>query len=662
MELIVKKAIVAHQEGRLKEAEQLYREILKKIEIDQLNIHNNLGNLLDGMNRLDEAETSFKKAIELQPKYAEAHNNLGIVQARQGEFEEAETSYRKAIELKPDYVDAYYNLAILINDFVSIEDAKIIYKKVIKLKPDHIDAHNNLGNILKKLGRLDEAETSYRKAIELKPDYFEAHINLGNTLKEVGRLDEAEASYEKVNSLKPDIDFLFGYLIHTQMDLCKWDNFSQNLHELIKKINKQKNVITPFSLLSLIDDPDIHRKTAEIYSNDKYPKSNFFPKLLPYRNHKKIKIGYFSPDFKNHPVAYLTAALYEIHDRNKFEIYAFSFEADTKDEFNSRIRAGADYFHNVQMISDLDVVKLTRSLEIDIAIDLAGFTGRSRTNIFAMSAAPIQVNYLGYPGTMATNYIDYLIADHTLIPNEKRKYYSEKIVFMPNSYQPNDAKTIVLKKSFTRKDFGLPNDKFVFCCMNQHYKINPNTFAGWMNILSKVKESVLWLPYGNITSVNNLKKEAKKFGISEDRLIFASHLPLREDHLSRIKLADLFLDTLPLNAHATANDALKMGLPVLTCTGSSFVSRVATSLLRAVNLPEMITSTQEEYEALAIQLATHPKKLKIIKDKLNTNLSTAPLYNASLYTQNLEAAYQIMYKRYQNGLAPDDISINIENN
>jgi predicted O-linked N-acetylglucosamine transferase (SPINDLY family) len=263
---------------------------------------------------------------------------------------------------------------------------------------------------------------------------------------------------------------------------------------------------------------------------------------------------------------------------------------------------------------------------------------------------------------MATNYIDYLIADHTLIPNEKRKYYSEKIVFMPNSYQPNDAKTIVLKKSFTRKDFGLPNDKFVFCCMNQHYKINPNTFAGWMNILSKVKESVLWLPYGNITSVNNLKKEAKKFGISEDRLIFASHLPLREDHLSRIKLADLFLDTLPLNAHATANDALKMGLPVLTCTGSSFVSRVAASLLRAVNLPEMITSTQEEYEALAIQLATHPKKLKIIKDKLNTNLSTAPLYNASLYTQNLEAAYQIMYKRYQNGLAPDDISINIENN
>ncbi len=662
MELIVKKAIVAHQEGRLKEAEQLYREILKKIEIDQLNIHNNLGNLLDGMNRLDEAETSFKKAIELQPKYAEAHNNLGIVQARQGEFEEAETSYRKAIELKPDYVDAYYNLAILINDFVSIEDAKIIYKKVIKLKPDHIDAHNNLGNILKKLGRLDEAETSYRKAIELKPDYVDAFKNLAITEFLQNKLVESSANYDHALAINPDKDYLLGDSLYARMHLCKWDNFSQNLHELIKKINKQKNVITPFSLLSLIDDPDIHRKTAEIYSNDKYPKSNFFPKLLPYRNHKKIKIGYFSPDFKNHPVAYLTAALYEIHDRNKFEIYAFSFEADTKDEFNSRIRAGADYFHNVQMISDLDVVKLTRSLEIDIAIDLAGFTGRSRTNIFAMSAAPIQVNYLGYPGTMATNYIDYLIADHTLIPNEKRKYYSEKIVFMPNSYQPNDAKTIVLKKSFTRKDFGLPNDKFVFCCMNQHYKINPNTFAGWMNILSKVKESVLWLPYGNITSVNNLKKEAKKFGISEDRLIFASHLPLREDHLSRIKLADLFLDTLPLNAHATANDALKMGLPVLTCTGSSFVSRVATSLLRAVNLPEMITSTQEEYEALAIQLATHPKKLKIIKDKLNTNLSTAPLYNASLYTQNLEAAYQIMYKRYQNGLAPDDISINIENN
>ena len=439
-----------------------------------------------------------------------------------------------------------------------------------------------------------------------------------------------------------------------------WDDFSSNLHKLIKKINNKNKVISPFALLSLIDEPSIHKKAAEIYSNNRFPKLDVLPKLSPYPNHKKIRIGYFSPDFKNHPVSFLTAELYEIHDRNQFEIHAFSFGIDTKDEINIRIKAGVDYFHDVQMMSDHDVVKLARALEIDIAIDLAGFTGLSRTNIFAMSAAPIQVNYLGYPGTMAVDYIDYLIADHTVIPNDKKIYYSEKIVFMPNSYQPNDSKTKVSKKSFTRKDFGLPETGFVFCCINTHYKINPNVFAGWMNILSKVERSVLWLSYGNNAAINHLKKEAKKFGINEDRLVFAPFLSLREDHLGRIKLADLFLDTLPFNAITTASDALRMGLPVLTYIGNSFTSRVSSSLLKAVNLPEMITSTQEEYETLAIRLATHPEKLKIIKDKLIDNLPTSPLYNTSLYIRNLEAAYQIMYKRYQDGLDPVDIEIDVE--
>tara|TARA_B110000027_G_scaffold132414_1_gene158534 strand:- start:311 stop:1630 length:1320 start_codon:yes stop_codon:yes gene_type:complete len=436
-----------------------------------------------------------------------------------------------------------------------------------------------------------------------------------------------------------------------------WDDFSSNLHKLIKKINNKNKVISPFALLSLIDEPSIHKKAAEIYSNNKFPKLDVLPKLSPYPNHKKIRIGYFSQDFKNHPVSFLTAELYEIHDRNQFEIHAFSFGIDTKDEINIRIKAGVDYFHDVQMMSDHDVVKLARSLEIDIAIDLAGFTGLSRTNIFAMSAAPIQVNYLGYAGTMAVDYIDYLIADHTVIPNDKKIYYSEKIVFMPNSYKPNDSKTKVSKKSFTRKDFGLPETGFVFCCFNNFYKINPNVFAGWMNILSKVERSVLWLSYGNNAAINHLKKEAKKFGINEDRLVFAPFLSLREDHLGRIKLADLFLDTLPFNAHATAVDALYVGLPLLTCTGNTFAGRVATSLLKAVNLPEMITASEEEYISTAINLAKNPEKLKIIKDKLIDNLPTAPLFNSKLFTSHIEAAYKIMHDRNQKGLDLDDIEI-----
>ena len=388
-----------------------------------------------------------------------------------------------------------------------------------------------------------------------------------------------------------------------------------------------------------------------------FPKSDILAKILPYHNHKKIKIGYFSPDFKNHPVAYLTAELYETHDRKKFEIHAFSFGQDTKDEFNIRIKKGVDYFHDVQKMSNLDVVKLARFLEIDITIDLAGFTREARPNIFAMSTAPIQVNYLGYPGTMGVDYMDYLIADHILIPSEKKIHYSEKIVLMPNSYQPNYSKTKSSEKIFKREDFDLPKVGFIFCCFNKYYKITSTTFAGWMRILLKVEGSVIWLTGGNNTAMNNLKKEARKNGIDDNRLIFAEHVPLMEDHLSRIKIADLFLDTLPFNAISIASDALRMGVPILTCKGNSFASRVSASLLNAVNLPEMITSTQDEYVSLAIELATNLKKMKKIKEKLVNNLNTAPLFNTLLYTQHLEAAYSKMYERYQNKLDIEDIEI-----
>jgi len=295
-------------------------------------------------------------------------------------------------------------------------------------------------------------------------------------------------------------------------------------------------------------------------------------------------------------------------------------------------------------------------MEIDIAIDLKGFTLNCRPNIFAEGSAPIQISYLGYPGTMGTDYMDYLIADRTVIPEEKQHHYSEKIVYMPNSYQVNVSKRSVSETSLLRHELGLPDTGFVFCCFNNTFKITPPTFAGWMRILKAVKNSVLWLFEDNNNTAKNLKKEAMKFGINEDRLVFATYMTV-EDHLNRIQLADLFIDTLPYNAHTTASDALRMGLPVLTCIGSSFASRVAASLLNAVNLPELITTTQEQYESLAIELATHPEKLKIIKDKLAKNLPTAPLYDTPLFTQHLESAYLTMYDRYQQGLDPDHIYV-----
>ena len=546
--------------------------------------------------------------------------------------------------------------AVALHQSGQLDLAEIQYKKLLNYLPDNTLLLTNLGTIALQKGRLEDGVRIIGKSLQINSNQPNALNNRGNALRDLNRLDEALASYDRAIALKPDIDFILGESLRTKMHLCIWNNFQNCLNELTDKINNGEKVLNSFSLLALIDDPNIQRKTSEIYVNHKSPQSNILPKIYRYHGHEKIRIGYFSGDFRNHPVSYLTAELYEIHDRDKFEIYAFSFGPDTKDEMNIRIKAGVDHFHDVRSMSDKDVAILARSFELDIAVDLGGFTKDSRTGIFSEGSAPIQVNYLGYPGTMAADYMDYIIADHTLIPESHQRYYSEKVVYLPNSYLVNVSKRKISKISLTRHDVGLPNTGFVFSCFNNNYKITPYTFSGWMRILEAVEGSVLWLLESNSSAANNLKKEATKSGINEDRLIFAKHIPVAE-HLNRIQLADLFLDTLPCNAHTTTSDALRMELPVLTCMGNSFASRVAASLLNAVNLPELITTTQEQYESLAIQLALNPEKLKIIKDKLINNLPTAPLYDTPLFTRHLESAYLTMYDRYQHGLDPDHIYV-----
>jgi predicted O-linked N-acetylglucosamine transferase (SPINDLY family) len=366
-------------------------------------------------------------------------------------------------------------------------------------------------------------------------------------------------------------------------------------------------------------------------------------------------VGYFSADFKNHPVAFLIAELFEIHDRSQFETYAFSL-AEGADEMRGRLHKAFDHFIDAEARSDVEIAQVARDLGIDIAVDLSGFTQDSRTGIFAHRAAPIQVNYLGYPGTMGADYIDYIIADKTLIPPQSQQFYSEKIVYLPNSYQVNDRGRLISVRQFTRTELGLPENGFVFCCFNNNFKILPATFDGWMRILKSVKGSVLWLFQDNPRAVDNLRCEALNRGVEASRLIFAERMPLAE-HLARHRQADLFLDTLPYNAHTTTSDALWTGLPVLTLMGESFASRVAASLLNAIGLPELITSSQEEYEALAIELALNPKKLADTKLKLANNRLTAPLFDTPLFAKNLEAAYIEIYKKYQADLQPEHMSV-----
>ena len=627
------------------------------IKPDFAEAYNNLGIVLLDLNQLNQAAKSFEQAIALKSDYAEALNNLGIVLKELGKSDGAIDCYKKAIAIKPDYIEAHNNLGISLMDLGELEASAKYYANALAIKPNYTYALNNLGVVFNRLGKLDEANNCYELALNFNARYAEAYSNRGNLMTDFGRFEEALKDYQKAYKLQPDIDYMLGNILNTKMYICIWDDLSEQTDKLMQKINNGDKAVGPFAALSITDDPDLQKRVAEIYVNDKFQISNVLPKIERYPKHKKIRIGYFSADFREHPVSTLTAELYEIHDRSHFEVYAFSYGPDTKDEMNLRIKAGVDHFYNVQMMSHKDVVLLSRETEIDIAIDLGGFTQHSRAEVLSMSVAPIQVNYLGYSGTMGAEFMDYIIADNIIIPQENKKYFSEKITYLPNSFMVNDTKIEVSKRNFTRQEAGLPSDRFVFCCFNNHYKITPKVFNSWMRILSQVDGSVLWLSKANKTIVNNLKKEAEYNGIDEARLIFAPHLEFMEDHLNRVKLADLFIDTLPYNAHATSSDALRMGLPVLTCVGKSFASRVAASLLSSVGLPELITSTQEEYEGLAIELATNPKKLKAIKDKLANNLPSAPLYDTPLFTKHLESAYKMMYDRYHKGLEPDHIYV-----
>nr|AAR37916.1 TPR domain protein [uncultured marine bacterium 560] len=638
--------------GQLEAAVKHYEEALA-IRPDYAEAHNNLGITLKELGQLDAAVESYKKTIVIKPNFAEAHNNLGITLKELGQLDTAVKSYEKALAIKPNFAEAHNNLGNVFKDLGQLDTAVKSYEKALAIRPDYAEVHNNLGNALKELGQLDAAFNCYEKTLAIKPEFAEANYNRGNVLKGLKRLDEALASYERAYILKPDIDFLLGDLLHTKMHLCIWDDLPSQLDEFKNKINNSEKVIHPFPVLALIDDPEVQRKTAEIFANEKYSQSHLLSKIERYPKHKKIRIGYFSADFRDHPVSHLTAELYEIHDRNQFEIYAFSFGPDTQDEMNLRIKAGVDHFHDVRSMSHKEVVMLARSLEIDIAVDLTGFTKNARTEIFAMSVAPIQISYIGYLGTMGANYYDYLVADPTIIPEKNQKYFSEKIAYLP-SYQVNDSTQSPPEIFFTRQDLGLPETGFVFCCFNNTFKITPTTFDSWGRILEHVEGSILLIYVDNESAKLNLTKEIVLRGIDPSRLIFGEKLPIPE-YLARYRVADLFLDTHPYNAGTTSSDALRMGLPVLTLKGNSFNSRMAASVINAVNLPELITSTQKEYESLAIELATHPEQLKIIKEKLIKNLPTAPLYDTPLFTQHLESAYRTMYDRYHQRLELDHI-------
>ena len=616
----------------------------------------NMGNALQALKRYDEAIAHYDKALNLKPNYAEAWSNKGNVLEKLKLYDEAIAHYDNALNLKPNYAEAWSNKGWALHHLKRIDDAIAHYDRALSINHNYVIGWCNKGWALHELGLFDEAIAHYDKALNLKPNYAEAWSNKGNALHELKRYDEAITHYDKALSLKPDIDWIAGDLLHTKMKICDWSGLADSLKTVSKKVMEGKKFSTPFGMLYLSDDISLHKKSSEVYVKHRYPCNDALGPILKYANKEKIRVAYFSADFHNHATGYLIAELFELHDKNQFELIGFSFGPITNDDMRIRLEKSFNKFIEVGGLSDVEIAKLSRDLNIDIAIDLKGFTQHSRTGIFANRAAPIQVNYLGYPGTMGADYIDYIIADKILIPVYLQSFYKEKVVYLPHSYQVNDRKRVISNKQFTRSELGLPEKGFIFCCFNNNYKILPSTFAGWMRILKIVEDSFLWLLQDNAWVINNLKNEAQKQGVDPNRLLFADRMPPPE-HLARHCQADLFLDTFPYNAHTTASDALWTGLPILTLMGQSFASRVTASLLTAISLQELITDTQEKYEALAIELAMNPQKLLDIKFKLaNTRLSS-PLFDTPLFTKHVESAYIQMYDVYKANLPSDNLFI-----
>ncbi|NTW51584.1 MAG: tetratricopeptide repeat protein [Chlorobiaceae bacterium] len=617
----------------------------------------NRGNALQELKAFEAAIASYDRSIALDPSNAEAWLNRGNALKALNRPEAAIGSYDKAISLRPGYVEAWFNQANVLLGLRQWDAAVDRYDKVISLKPEYAEAHSDRGIALYELKQPEAAIVSYERAISLKPGHAEAYANRGVVLSDIKEFDAALACYEKALSIKPDGDYWSGEYLHLKMMICDWAGFDQLLTRVVTKIGNHERASTPFPVLSMTSSLSATKQAALSYVEDRYPKQLKSLDIPKSSGHGRIRIGYCSADFHDHATMYLMAELFEKHDRSKFETFAFSFGPDRKeDSMRKRGVAAFDHFIDVRAMSDKEVALMSRELEIDIAVDLKGFTENARTGIFSYRAAPIQVNYLGYPGTMGAEYMDYLIADHTLVPQHSRQFYTEKLVYLPYTYQVNDANRQVADRGFTREELGLPTTGFVFCCFNNNYKITPETFDCWMRILQRVEGSVLWLLEDNPQALGNLRREAAKRGVDAVRLVFARRMPLAE-HLARHRSADLFLDTLPYNAHTTASDALWTGLPVLTLAGESFAGRVAASLLNAIELPELVTFTRQGYEAMAIELATDPEKLAVISRKLEKNRLSAALFDSSLFTRHIEAAYELMYQRYHLDLPPDHIDV-----
>ncbi len=690
--------IILQEKGRLEDAAKSHQKALE-LDPEYKEAAYNLGNALKALGRLDDAVVSFERALAIDPGYAEALSNMGIALKDMGRLEDAVAAYENAIAVKPDFTLALNNLGIAFKDLGRLKDSVESYERALAINPEYAEALGNMGNALVESGRRSDAVASYRKALAITPDYVEAlsnlgalynqmgrkpdaaaslrkalainpdhagaHYNLGNALELDGQLAETLDCYREAARLDADHQFAPASLLHQLQHTCAWREF-KNLEADVDAAMQaaldqgRKVAVTPFALVARRGDGALNLAVAKAASGEAAKQMAGLDAGFSFseRQHgmDKPTIGYLSADFHNHATAHLTRGLFEHHDREAFRILAFSHGPDDGSDYRRDIDANCDGFLDISGDSHPDAAKRIFEAGVDILIDLKGYTEHNRLQIFALRPAPVQATYLGFPGTTGAAFMDYILTDAIVTPAGDTPYYAEAFVTLPHSYQATDNTQKISNAVLRRSDFGLPDDGFVFCSFNAAFKIDPAMFGVWMRLLDSVPGSVLWLLKSNDLAVKNLKAEAEARGIDADRLVFADMTP-KDLHLARHRLADLALDTRVYGGHTTTTDALWAGLPVIALEGPHFASRVSSSLLQAVGLPELVSHSLEDYEAVALKLAQGPAELKAVAETLAKNRGTEPLFDTPRFTRNLEAAYKKMWEQYLSGDAPAAITV-----
>ena len=678
--------VSAYHSGRMTEVVR-QGHALSQIYPRSHSVHNLLGAALLTLNDNAGAEQAFRCAIVADPNEHATYNNLAIALRKQDRFAEAEEIYRLAISLKPDFADAQYNLANLLQIAKRDDEAAKHFAAAIRIDPTYVEAHYNLGNLLAMASRREEAITCFKNAVRLDPRHCDAFNNMAGELLALGRIDEALAAFDKaLQAIPSNVSTLINkgkalaikgdepgsiaafdkaltfapadrsarlHMLYEQAKICDWSRRG----EFALTEGPEAAAVQPFASLSFIDDPAHQYRRSLSYGTVIFPAEPVSPPDPVPSADGRIRIGYFSADFHDHATMYLMSGFFREHDRSRFDVRLYSYgPIREQDPARIELRQHVDAFTEVGSMRDEDVVTLARADNLDIAVDLKGYTRDTRTNLFGQRLAPVQVSHMGYPGTIGHPCMDYFIADHVTMPPGAEQFFSEKIVRLAHCYQANDDRREIVLDTKGRVGWGLPEQGFVFASFNHTYKISPHEWDIWMGLLREVEGSVLWLLRSNDWAEANLRREAEVRGVDPARLMFSPAVPHGE-HLGRLVHADLFLDTFAVNAHTTASDALWAGLPVLTLAGKQFAARVAASLVSAVGLPDMAVESEEAYAALALDLACDPAKLAAVRERLSANRATAPLFDTETYTRRMEAALEQMHQRRLKGLLPEHFEV-----